>query len=204
MADPVTGYWFAKASSNGRVRLPHQDRRLVRVGESLSVKPPIVLCAYGLHASRRVLDALTYAPGPMLAVVELSGSIIEGNDKLVATTRTVLWMQDVSTVLHHAACDFAERALHREEQAGQTVDPRSWAAIETTRRWLAGTATDDEREIARSVAGAATWVAARVVARAAAWNADWDAKRAWQEAHLLQLLRQVGMPNVREEETSNE
>ena len=31
MADPVTGYWFAKASSNGRVRLPHQDRRLVRV-----------------------------------------------------------------------------------------------------------------------------------------------------------------------------
>ena len=186
MADPVTGYWFAKASSNGRVRLPHQDRRLVRVGESLSVKPPIVLCAYGLHASRRVLDALTYAPGPMLAVVELSGSIIEGNDKLVATTRTVLWMQDVSTVLHHAACDFAERALHREEQAGRTVDPRSWAAIETTRRWLAGTATDDEREIARSAA------------RDAAWAAAWAAERAWQEAHLLQLLRQVGMPGVRD------
>ena len=197
MSNPVTGYWFAEASADGEVRLANDDGRLVRVGESLSVRPPIILCTHGLHASRRILDALRYAPGPVLAVVRLEGTIIEDTDKCAAETRTVLWMEDVSKVLHLAACDFAERALIREEEAGRAVDPRSWDAIQLTRAWIRGETSKAAWATAEAAAWDA-WAAARGAVWAAARAAAWAAERAWQEAHLLQLLRQVGMPGVRD------
>ncbi len=170
MADPVTGYWFAQASADGQVHLANDDGRLVRVGESLSVAPPIILCTRGLHASRSIFDALRYAPGPVLAVVRLEGTIIEDTDKCAAETRTVLWMEDVSKVLHLAACDFAERALIREEEAGRPVDPRSWDAIQVTRAWIRGDTTEG------------AWTAVRAAARAAARDAAWDARAAARAA----------------------
>ena len=59
--------------------------------------------------------------------------------------------------LHELACDYAERALERERKAGREPDERSWAAIETTRRWLRGEATDQEL----AAAGTSAWAAER-------------------------------------------
>ena len=201
MSNPVTGYWFAEASADGEVRLANDDGRLVRVGESLSVRPPIILCTHGLHASRRILDALRYAPGPVLAVVRLEGMLIEDADKCAAETRTVLWMQDVSKILRVAACDFAERALIREEAAGRPVDPRSWDAIQVTRAWIRGDTTEGAwtavRAAARAAAGDAAEDAANAAADAANWGAAaWAAEPAWQEMHLLEMLHQAGMPAI--------
>ena len=78
MSETVQGWWFAIRSDP--VRLPHGDGRAVVVGETLSVEEPIVLCERGLHASVKPLDALRYAPGTIVARVELSGRVIRGDD----------------------------------------------------------------------------------------------------------------------------
>ena len=54
---------------------------LVRRGQTMHVEGQPVLCHHGLHASKRLIDALGYAPGPIVQRVELSGEIVSGTDK---------------------------------------------------------------------------------------------------------------------------
>lgn len=79
----MKAYYF---STQAR-KLRHGDNRVIRTGRTHTVKGKIKLCFRGLHASRRVLDALRYAPGPILYEVELSGEIIEDTTKVVASER---------------------------------------------------------------------------------------------------------------------
>lgn len=195
-------------------RLRYPPHTLVEPGQTLRVDPPIKLCERGLHASVRALDALKYAPGPVVCRVRLGGQIKIDDDKAVATERTCLWMADATQVLHEFACWCAEEALLRERAAGREPDPRSWAAIETKRRWLHGEATEAELAAASEAAWAAAWAAvnaaARVAAEAAAlaadraavnaaalvadraivWFAAWDAARAAQNAKLEEMLEE--------------
>jgi len=62
------------------------------VGETLVHDGPVEMCRSGLHASRRILDALRYAPGDVVHRVECDGVVAEDDDKLVCTERTILWM----------------------------------------------------------------------------------------------------------------
>jgi hypothetical protein len=92
------------------------------------------------------------------------------------------------------ACDCAERALALEIEAGREIDPRSWAAVQVSRRYAMGEATVDEldaarsaaRYAARSAAGSAAcsaWSAAGSAAcsaRSAARSAAWAAEHRWQ------------------------
>ena len=84
-------------------RLGYDDNRIIRVGRTYKVKGKPVLCEHGLHASVRLIDALNYAPSAILTRVELGGEIIKGDDKIVATERTVLWMGDITDLLHRFA-----------------------------------------------------------------------------------------------------
>jgi hypothetical protein len=52
-----------------------------------------------LHASVDILDALDYAPGPIICRVELGGRIERGIDKCVAERRRVLWWVDGEKLL---------------------------------------------------------------------------------------------------------
>jgi hypothetical protein len=193
----------------GRRRAP------LREGDVMCTRGKPVLCKRGLHASLRPLDAVYYAPGPVVCRVKVGGTIIYGEDKLVGTTRRILAMADASTMLHEFACDVAEQAVR---QAGVT-DERCHAAIACKRRWLRGEATDKElaaaevvaRAAARVAAGAATWAAkeaawaaawaardARAAVRAAARAAARDAARAALNADLEgRLLRLLGMEVTR-------
>ena len=171
-----------------------EDRKLqfepytpVVVGETLVYPGKPELCKAGFHASERIIDALRYAPGPVLCVVELGGEIIHGDDKAVAQERTVSWMQDISPTLHEFACQVAEEAL---KEHGVT-DERSWKAIEVKRLWLKGEATDKELADARSAAWSAAESAGYAAesaadaadAAAAAWFAAWSAAdAAWSAA----------------------
>ena len=143
------------------------------VGETLRVEPPLALCERGLHASLRALDALQYAPGTIVCRVRMSGDIVRGNDKLVATERTVLWMYDATRVLHEFACCVAEAALLLAEVG----DARCWQAIEAKRAWLRGEIDDMQLAAAWDAAWAAASSAARDAAIAAAWSAAWAAAR---------------------------
>ena len=158
---------------------PHTE---VIHGLELEAKLPLVMSNNGLHASKRIIDALDYAPGPVVCRVELSGEMLEDDDKICAQKRIVLWMYNASKVLHEFACVEAEQDLMREREAGREPDESSWQAIEVKRKWLRGEATDDEL--------AATGAAARAAARAAAWAA-WAAARAAARKEQIALLREM-------------
>jgi hypothetical protein len=185
-----------------------RDGNTVAAGWVYEIEPPLVMCKWGLHAGQRIIDALQYAPGPILCRVRLSGQILRDPDKVVAQRREVLWMLDASNLLHECACQFAERALTRLQEAGDKVDPRSWDAIAAKRKWVAGDIDNEQLAAARAAARAAAWDAARGAARAAArvaarfaprdaardaardavWDAARAAEREWQESRLQQLV----------------
>ena len=71
-------------------RLGNGDGRQVVVGETLMAFEEIKLCACGMHASARIIDALNYAPGPRLWEVELKEERIDGKDKSVAFSRRAI------------------------------------------------------------------------------------------------------------------
>ena len=83
--------------------LPNGDGRKVRVGVKMECRPkgePIKLCLVGMHGCKRIIDALNYAPGPVISWCEFGGEIEEGGDKFCSRWRKVLWMADISTLLH--------------------------------------------------------------------------------------------------------
>lgn len=162
------GWHFLRADK----ALGYGDRRVLVEGETITIDGEPVLCEHGLHASENILDALRYAPDGVTwcCRVQLGGTVYYDTDKAVATERTVLWMVDVSTILHEFACWCAEQALKLVDDP----DPRSVAAIDAKRAWLRGEIDDDELAAARAASVAATWAAAwdAAGARVAAWDAQ--------------------------------
>lgn len=72
--------------------LRYEDRRKVVDGESLEMAPnqtyPVpTLCESGMHASIKLLDALSHAPGLVLCRVAVSGDVVEGSDKITGRHR---------------------------------------------------------------------------------------------------------------------
>lgn len=153
-------------------RLTHGDGRLVQVGETLTVPKRPLVGIYGLHAASKAMDALEYAPGPVVCRVTLGGNLHHNNSLSAGSERTVVAMADATPVLHEFACWSAEQALHLTGDA----EPTCRKAIETKRAWLRGEATD------------ADLAAARAAARDAARDAAWAAARAAQEAELTARL----------------
>src|SRR5690606_21058006 len=100
-----------------RLRWPLRDGEeppVVEPGQTLRVGGTPVPCEWGLHASKQALDALRYAPGPIVCRVRLAGEVVEGDDKAASTERTVLWMADATRTLHEFGLWCAEQALQRE------------------------------------------------------------------------------------------
>jgi hypothetical protein len=134
---------------------------------------PVEMCARGMHASRRAINALSFERGPVVCWVELRGGIVEAGDKAVAEERRVVAWADATAVLRRFAVWCAARALRREK----VTDPRCWNALRVAARHACGKATDVELAAARVAAGVAAWVAAGVAAGDAAGDAAWVAAR---------------------------
>ena len=166
-------YWhFVRVDDNGTPRLGYGDGREVRVGETLRVEGEPVLCERGLHASKRLYDALGYARGDKLSLcrVALGGTVLHDDDKSVGTERTVIAMLDADTT-EKLLRDFARWC------ALQVI--HLWDAPDVVRQYLE-TGDESLRAAARDAAWAAAWDAARAATRAAAWDAAWAA--AWDAA----------------------
>jgi hypothetical protein len=142
-----------------------RDGQPLEVGKTYVFDGEPVMCECGYHASKKILDALRYAPGTVVSRVECDDITGTENDKFVCKRRKVLWSMDIEMILHEFACRCAEHAL---KQYGG--DKRSYEAIEVKRRWMRGEATDEELTSAR--------VAALDVARYAALYAAQDARPA--------------------------
>lgn len=186
MTDMILGWHFVA------------DDGLLRDGQKVEAKTYSVdtqkrgleLCHWGLHASERAVDALSYTPGSIVCRVELSGEILRDTDKLCASTRRVLWMADATRTLHEFACWASEWILDKlEAESDFHADPRSRAAIAAKRAWLRGEITNQQLDAAGAAAyaawdaaGAAAGVAAGVArdaAGAAAGAAGYAAWAAW-------------------------
>jgi hypothetical protein len=180
-------------------KLAYEDGRVVEEGKTYTVPndKPLVLCQYGLHACKRVIDALQYAQGPIVCRVKLIGKIKHDTDKSVAYERRVISMLDATNILYEFACLCAEDAL----KLIKNPDPRSIAAIKAKRDWLAGKITDKELDAAWAAARDAAWDAAWDAARAAARDAAWAAARAaaWaaQNKRLTSMIKSAPHAKVR-------
>ena len=152
-------------------------------GQTLALGGRPTPCMWGLHASKRPIDALQYARGPIVQYVRLSGSIVERADKACATERTCLWVMDASLALHICAVNFAQIALDARLADGKKIDPRSQAALDVKLRWLKGQASDSEMDAAKAAAWAAAeaW-GAEYAEEAAAKASARDAARAARDA----------------------
>jgi hypothetical protein len=134
------------------------------------------MCNYGLHASIRAIDALKYAPGPVICRVRLGGTIIEDTDKCVASRRTVIWIADAERELRLFACWTVRNTPLGDGRMvwDLLTDKRSQTAIEVAELYADGLATDDELDAAADAAAYAARAAygAYTAADAAAAAAD--------------------------------
>ena len=115
-------------------------------------------CQQGLHASEHPFDALNFAPGPNLCLVECGGIIVPHGspvDKIVCQERTIIARMDSTPLLRHFARQQALSVVHL------------WDAPQVVLDYLMG--DDAARAAARAAAWAAAW--------AAEWDAEWDAAR---------------------------
>ena len=145
------------------------DGREIVPGQTLKVEGPVRMCERGLHACKNILDACDYAPGPYIWWVELSGEVVHGSDKSVATERTAFWGYDATEVLRAFSRKVALDAVLKywdETKFGKFP--------EVTRRYLE---TGDE--------------SLRSAAESAAWSAAWSDNNALLEKMILE-----GRPNL--------
>jgi len=70
--------------------LKYGDGRKIILGETLSVEGTPKLCSHGLHGNVSILDAMKYAGGPNLWLVEITGNVQIGDDKICGNSRKAL------------------------------------------------------------------------------------------------------------------
>jgi hypothetical protein len=124
-------------------------------GEWLHFYGGIVMCESGLHASIDPFDALKYAPGNTLCLVDCDGKIMQGDDKLVCSMRRIVVRMDAEPLLRYFARQQALSVVHL------------WDAPDVVLAYLMG--DDTAGAAAQAAAGAAAWDAA--------WDAAWAATR---------------------------
>ena len=141
-------------------KLRYGDERKIEVGLTHKVEGSPILCGNGLHASTRIIDALNYAPGPILYLVELGGKIDKGSDKICALERTYIAEYDATDLL---------RQFSRDQAMINIEKIKPYASNEEFKLIIKWLTTGDES--LRSAARSAAESAARSAARSAAWSA---------------------------------
>lgn len=204
MTSHINGWWFSAGKT-----LPHGDGRRIKIGRTHKVEGAIVPCSNGLHLSQRAIDALDYAPGPIVWKVRGSDIIIpNGNDKHACSERTyIAGGIDVSDTLRAFArkcaldvIDFwdasknvirclrtgnesiREAALEEAEAEGLAA----WSALVALQRDLS--VVHSATEAADASATAAAEAATDRVADGGVWGAAWNAEREKQNRRLTAML----------------
>ena len=198
---------------DGKPTLGCGDNRVVEVGVPVTIEGDPILCEHGLHASRRIIDALLYIPGDDVALCEvtLGGIVLHGNDKSVGTERTIVRMltvEQTDVLLREFArwCalsvahlwdmpaivrEYLETGDKSKREAAQAAAGAGVSAAAGAAAWSAARAA--AWDSARAAAGAAAWDSARAAARAAAaMAAAAEGASATQEAKLREMFAKVG------------
>jgi hypothetical protein len=153
-------------------------RPIPPIGQWLVHKGPLVPCKSGLHASEHPFDAVYYAPGSQLHLVELAGRIIpHGGTKVVSRRRKIVKSFDAEPLLQAFSRRVALDAILLWPDAPPVV-------VEYLK-----TGDESLREASEAAArSAATWNRSEAAARSAAVSASalaeepWAASGAWSTA----------------------
>ncbi len=187
----MIGWYFSRENK----KLGYGDGRNIKLGQTHKLNGKLILCEYGLHASKNILSALNYAPGSVIWKVKLSGEIIHGDDKSAATERTYLEGGiDITNVLRKFARMCALDVIHLWAAPEITIEYLKKGKEELrAAAWEAAwdAAGDAARDAARDATGDAAWAAARAAAWAAcdaAWDAARDAAMIKQEVRLKKMV----------------
>ena len=178
----MKAYWFEPADG----KLGYGDGRKPVKGKTHKIDCAPILCLNGLHASIRAIDALKYAESNIVWEVELSGNIVQGEDKCAASERTYLRRIDAEAILFECACRFALSVAHlwdmppvvREFLETGNKDLRDAADAAARHATSSAAARDGARDAEWAAARDGAWAAARAASRDAAWDAAWAAARA--------------------------
>jgi hypothetical protein len=154
-------------------------------GDTLRVDPnDIKLCSYGLHASIEPFDALRYAPGPSLALVEISGRIFRGTDKIVGSERTIIRRIDAGGLLQAFARKCALEVAGYWDAPGIVIryletgdESLRYAARSAAARYAAESARSAAARYAAESAESAAWSAARYAAESAQYAESAESAR---------------------------
>ena len=92
-------YHFVGSTLRDGSPVPENGVKLIHSGN-------LELYRSGFHASSKVWQALTYAPGHTLCRVMCEGEVINGADKLVCTERTVVQRIDAENLLYSNKINF--------------------------------------------------------------------------------------------------
>ena len=205
----IKGWWFAEDSRE----LANGDGRKIKLGITHKVKGEIIPCKNGLHLSPKILDALTYAPGNIIYMVEGTGTIVpHGNpiDKYACSERTYISggidaSKTISKFARLCALDVihlwdAPEVVVRYLKTGD-VDIRdstwaaTWAATAAARAaadstWAAALAATDSTRAATDSVWAAATAAANAATRAVR-DAAWAAAQSKQNARLTRMIKRI-------------
>ena len=182
-------------------RLGYGDNREIVAGKTLSVVYKPELCVSGLHASKSILDALRYAPGPYVWRVDVTHDLVIGDDKFVGSSRKALWGIDATSILQRFARLCASDVLHLWDAPEVVVDflkSGDMALRKDATNAAAYAATNVDAYAAAAYAANAAAYAANAAAYAAnaayaayaAYAAAYAAYSAANAAARLSVLRQ--------------
>lgn len=112
---PKQAWHFIRRDENGIDRL-RDGSEAPKDGEWLEFNGQLIMCRSGLHFSRHPFDALQYAPGEILCLVEVGGTIIENTpdhkDKGVCSRRKIIKRLDATEGLRFFARMQALSVIH--------------------------------------------------------------------------------------------
>ena len=145
-----------------------------------TVEGEIEPCENGYHACKPQFVS-HWIDSPQLYEVELSGTVVDGDDKTAASDMRFIRRVDKWDAKTQRL--FAVWCARESLKLVDNLDPRSVAACDVAERYANGTATDEEL----AAASAAARYAASAAAWAAAWYAARDAARDAQSAKLLEM-----------------
>jgi len=123
--------WHWTAAKDGKPVL-RNGKPVVR-GKWVTVQGELTMCRRGLHWSRKVCQALRYAPGAWLHEIEASRPVDEQSDKALSHRRRVLRSADMLQVLP----EFARQCAVRARSAAAAAAAAAYAAADERKKVLA-------------------------------------------------------------------
>ena len=157
-------------------------------GKWLTVEGELSICNRGLHLSRNPFDALQFAPGATLCLVEFKGVAEEQLDKLVCRSRKIIARMDATELCWYFARMSALSVSHLWADGDDADD--------LVLGWLL---TGDESALASARERA--WASAWASARESAWASAWASARESARESALASARESARESLKNEFT---